>query len=201
MKFEPRAKLGYLVAYDASNIWDIWLPTQKKVVRARDIVFQEESRYNPLQPLLTDFSKTTLPRMAVEVVPSFAVQDAWNELPTVDPGAVLTSYERVEAEGVPQGTNGRLINVENKVDGRGEQRFSTREQPLNPPFLPSPEATPTPAQNILTQRTTPGTFPDDGPDIYTSPTGPQVSVQVPIQARVNTSPTPAPPALDPPSPS
>jgi transposase InsO family protein len=26
MKFEPRAKLGYLVAYNASNIWDIWLP-------------------------------------------------------------------------------------------------------------------------------------------------------------------------------
>jgi transposase InsO family protein len=39
MKFEPRAKLGYLVAYNASNIWDIWLPAQKKVVRARDVVF------------------------------------------------------------------------------------------------------------------------------------------------------------------
>jgi hypothetical protein len=65
--------------------------------------------------------------MAVEVVPSFTVQDAWNELPIVNPGAVLTSYERVEAEGVPQGTNRRLINVENKVNGRGEQRFSTRE--------------------------------------------------------------------------
>jgi hypothetical protein len=74
--------------------------------------------------------------MAVEVVPSFAVQDAWNELPTVDPSAVLTSYERVKAEGVPQGTNGRLINIKNKVNGRGEQCFSTREQPLTPP-LPS----------------------------------------------------------------
>jgi hypothetical protein len=43
MKFKPRAKLGYLVAYNASNIWDIWLPAQKKVVQARDVVFQEES--------------------------------------------------------------------------------------------------------------------------------------------------------------
>jgi hypothetical protein len=38
--------------------------------------------------------------MAVEVVLLFAVQDAWNELPTADPGAILTTYKRVEAEGV-----------------------------------------------------------------------------------------------------
>jgi hypothetical protein len=58
--------------------------------------------------------------MVVEVVPSFAVQDAWNKLPTVDPGAVLTSYENVEAEGVSQGTSRRLINLENKVNKSGE---------------------------------------------------------------------------------
>jgi hypothetical protein len=94
--------------------------------------------------------------MAVEVVPLFAIQDAWNELPIVDPGAVLTSYEGVEVKGVPDNTSsgshdvgGRSIDVENKVNGSGEQHLSTREQPLTPPFLPSPEATPTPAQNTL----------------------------------------------------
>jgi hypothetical protein len=65
--------------------------------------------------------------MAVEVVPLFAVQDAWNELPTADPGAILTSYEKVEAEGVPETTSRRLIDVGNTDNGRGEQRFSTRE--------------------------------------------------------------------------
>jgi hypothetical protein len=133
--------------------------------------------------------------MAMEVVPLFAVQDAWNELPTVNPGAVLTSYEGVEVKGVLENTStgshdvgGRSINVENKVNG-------SREQPLTPPFLPSPEAMPTPAQNTLARRTTPGAFPDDDSTINTSPTGPQVSVQVPIQARVNTLPSPTVPAL------
>jgi hypothetical protein len=146
-----------------------------------------------------------LPCMAVEVVPSFAVQDAWNKLPTVDPGAVLTPYEGVEVEGVPENTSsgshdvgGRSIDVENKVNGSGEQHFSTQEQPLTPPCLPSPEATPTPAQNTWARRTTPGAFPDDDSTINTSPTGPQV----PIQARVNTLPSPTVPALpDPSSPS
>jgi hypothetical protein len=133
--------------------------------------------------------------MAMEVVPLFAVQDAWNKLPTVDPGAVLTPYEGVEVKGVPENTStgshnvgGRSIDVEIKVNGSGEQ-------PLTPPFLPSPEATPTPPQNNLARWTTPGAFPDDDSTINTSPTGPQVSVQVPIQARA------ASPAPDPSSPS
>jgi hypothetical protein len=62
--------------------------------------------------------------MAVEVVLLFAIQDAWNKLPIVDPGAILTSYKRVKAKGVPQGTNRRLINIKNKVNRRREQHFS-----------------------------------------------------------------------------
>jgi hypothetical protein len=62
--------------------------------------------------------------MAVEVVPSFAVQDAWNKLPTVDPGAVLTSYEGVEVKGVPESTSRGLCNVENKDIGSGEQSLT-----------------------------------------------------------------------------
>jgi hypothetical protein len=137
--------------------------------------------------------------MAVEVVPLFTVQDAWNKLLTVDPGAVLTPYEGVEVKGVPENTStgshdvgGRLINIKNKVNGSGEQ-------PLTPPFLPSLEATPTPAQNTLARRTMPGAFPDNDSTINMSPTGPQVSVQVPIQARVNTPPLPTVPALPDPS--
>jgi hypothetical protein len=74
--------------------------------------------------------------MAMEVILLFAVQDAWNELLIVNPGAVLTSYEGVEVKGVPENTltgshdvSGRSIDVKNKVNG-------SREQPLTPP-LPS----------------------------------------------------------------
>jgi hypothetical protein len=71
--------------------------------------------------------------MAMEVIPLFAVQDAWNKLPIVNPGAVLTLYKGVEVKGVPENTStgshdvgGRSINVKNKVNRSGEQ-------PLTPP--------------------------------------------------------------------
>jgi hypothetical protein len=80
--------------------------------------------------------------MAIEVVPLFTIQDAWNKLPTVDPGAVLAQYEGAEVKGVPESTSRGLCNVKNKDIKSGEQS-------LTPPFLPSLEATPTPAQNTL----------------------------------------------------
>jgi hypothetical protein len=137
-----------------------------------------------------------MPRQSVEVLPLFAVQDAWNKLPTADPGAVLTPYEGGEAQGVvPEDGLGCLNDVENKAGGSGEQYSSAREGLLTPPLLPTLEATPTPAQNILARQITPGAFPDDDSTTDALPISPQVSVQVLIQARA------ALPALDPSSPS
>jgi hypothetical protein len=70
-----------------------------------------------------------------------------------------------------------------------------REGLLTPPLLPTLEATPTPAQNIFARQITPGAFLDNSPTTDALPTGPQVSIQVPIQARA------ALPAPDPLSPS
>jgi hypothetical protein len=96
---------------------------------------------------------------------------------------------------VPEDGLGCLNDVENKAGGSREQHSSAREGPLTPPLLPTPEATPTPAQNILARQITPGAFPDDDSTTDALPTSPQVSVQVPIQART------ALPAPDPSSPS
>jgi hypothetical protein len=97
-------------------------------------MFQEDSWYNPLQPLPTNFSKDMMPRQSMEVLPLFAVQDAWNKLPTADPGAVLTLYEGGEAQGVvPEDGLGCLNDVENKAGGSGEQHSFAREGPLTPP--------------------------------------------------------------------
>ena len=49
-KMEPRAIIGYLVGFIASNIWRIWLPEQKQVVSARDVKFDETKQYNPNDP-------------------------------------------------------------------------------------------------------------------------------------------------------
>jgi hypothetical protein len=46
MKLNPRAWLGYLVGYSSANIFRIWVPILKKVIRTRDVIFQEDERYD-----------------------------------------------------------------------------------------------------------------------------------------------------------
>ncbi|KID77653.1 polyprotein [Metarhizium guizhouense ARSEF 977] len=42
-KLEPRAHIGYLVGYQSSNIYKIWVPHKNKVILTRDVVFNESS--------------------------------------------------------------------------------------------------------------------------------------------------------------
>ena len=46
-KMQPRAFIGYLVGYDSTNIFRIWVPHRGKVVRVRDVHFDETKRYEP----------------------------------------------------------------------------------------------------------------------------------------------------------
>ena len=44
-KLVPRAHVGYLVGYDGTNIYNIWIPSQRKVIRTRDVFFHENEFY------------------------------------------------------------------------------------------------------------------------------------------------------------
>jgi len=46
-KLGPRATIGYLVGYDSTNIYRIWIPSLHKVIRTRDVTFDETSFYDP----------------------------------------------------------------------------------------------------------------------------------------------------------
>jgi hypothetical protein len=46
-KMNPRAEVGFMVGYIASNIWRIWFPQSGKVKLVRDVVFDEKRRYSP----------------------------------------------------------------------------------------------------------------------------------------------------------
>jgi len=48
-KLNPRAWVGYLVGYDASTIYRIWNPQSGRVIRTRDVTFDEASFYEPDQ--------------------------------------------------------------------------------------------------------------------------------------------------------
>jgi hypothetical protein len=42
-----RTHLGYLVGYEGSNIYRIWVPSKATVIRTRDVEFNEDEFFNP----------------------------------------------------------------------------------------------------------------------------------------------------------
>lgn len=44
-KLESRTFVGYLVGYDSSNIFRVWLPKKNRVIRVRDVIFQKSSLF------------------------------------------------------------------------------------------------------------------------------------------------------------
>jgi len=42
-KLNPRAYIGYLVGYDSTNIFRIWIPSKGKVISTRDVLFDEQT--------------------------------------------------------------------------------------------------------------------------------------------------------------
>jgi hypothetical protein len=46
-KMDPRAFIGYLIGYESTNSFRIWVPQRRKVIITRDVIFDEDSKYNP----------------------------------------------------------------------------------------------------------------------------------------------------------
>ena len=50
-KLSAKALVGYLVGYDSTNIWRIWIPSSGKIISTRDVTFDENRRYTPGEEL------------------------------------------------------------------------------------------------------------------------------------------------------
>ena len=46
-KLKARAYIGYLVGYESTNIFRIWIPLLEKVICTRDVTFNENVFYDP----------------------------------------------------------------------------------------------------------------------------------------------------------
>ena len=46
-KLDPKAFIGYLVGYDSTNIYQVWIPSKHKVISTRNVTFDESEKYNP----------------------------------------------------------------------------------------------------------------------------------------------------------
>jgi len=125
-KLQARAKIGYLVGHDSTNIFRIWYPKKNEVIRTRDVVFNENVFWDPNKPDLTD--------ILVSVAP--------------ETGEVVESPQ-------PDGTSSRITEIsevdeeEQAPEAPPDQQRSTNDQqtsqkPSNPQ-LPTPETTPKPS--------------------------------------------------------
>ena len=63
-KLAPYTLIGYLVGYDSTNIYYIWILSLRKVIQTRDITFNKNLFYNPkgqnINYLLRDTLKDTI---------------------------------------------------------------------------------------------------------------------------------------------
>jgi len=48
-KLDPRAHISYLIGYNSTNIYRIWIPYKGIVISTRDVIFNEKTFFNGKQ--------------------------------------------------------------------------------------------------------------------------------------------------------
>lgn len=64
-RLEPRAYIGYLIGYDGTNIYRVWIPSRHRIIRVRDVTFKEDELYDHLDPDMGALEET---RSLVELI-------------------------------------------------------------------------------------------------------------------------------------
>ncbi|THC87359.1 hypothetical protein EYZ11_013195 [Aspergillus tanneri] len=139
-KMAPRALVGYLVGYKASNIWKIWQPRQRKVIESRDVTFDESCMYNPCEPFLEDLIQEAAPEPPTEVlrIPKIA-----KATPTVEIDDSPEGVTVVKEKNYTNSTNQAEPQKQAYQEAYPEQ--PVKETLFQPP--PTPETTPPPADH------------------------------------------------------
>ncbi len=66
-KLAPRAHVGYLMGYDSSNIFRVWVPSERRVISSRDVIFDEDTSYDPKEKDLASQLRTDTTQI-IEVI-------------------------------------------------------------------------------------------------------------------------------------
>src|SRR2546423_2508393 len=130
-KLEPRAHIGYLVGYDSTNIFRIWIPSEERVVSTRDVTFQETVFYHPKEPDLANQLRIRADQI-LDVIDDVHLPSSSNT------GDIDTDSDEEEI--------GDTIVVRPRTSTPPEESEQLIEetQPAKPPTLPTPEDTPEP---------------------------------------------------------
>ena len=75
-KMSPKAQIGYLYNYNSTNIFRIWLPIQDKIIRIRDVKFNDNKLYHP-----SDLELSALRDIKIKkIIKSLEIPDIINKL-------------------------------------------------------------------------------------------------------------------------
>ena len=126
-KLQERAHIGFLLGYDGTNIYNIWIPSQRKVIRTRDVIFDESAYYNP--------SEIDLAQILTE-----SMTETTYELPTLLSQRIVEIDSESEEEEEEQITEeGKNITDPNRSEQSKQTEPNIPIEPYTNTHLPSPE--------------------------------------------------------------
>src|SRR5436190_3976269 len=135
-KLAPRAHIGYLVGYDSMNIYRIWMPSKKKIIRTRDVTFNKKLFYNPKEPDLAQILQLDVEQI-VEVVDISST-----DLNLLAENLDLDSDLDEDSDSENEITNADFADTPDTV---GRSTIPTPDSSNSyTPMLPTPEETPEP---------------------------------------------------------
>lgn len=128
--------MGYLVGYDWTNIFRIWIPSEERVVSTRDVTFQETVFYDPKEPDLA----SQLRIRADQILD--VIED------THPPSSSNTND--IDTDSNEEEIGDTIVIRPRTTEPREESEQPTEDtQPAKPPTLPTPEDTPKPVRRAL----------------------------------------------------
>ncbi|KAJ5143087.1 uncharacterized protein N7515_001874 [Penicillium bovifimosum] len=198
-KLAPRAEIGYLVGYEASNIWRIWIPAKKRIIRARDVEFDEtkfykgEEEHSPIKlyddssKLISTLDDYTSSRIIDDIdIPDITEEPSTEHLPdtSLDPSQT--------GQGGGMGLIDQPVPIPEEIhtaEDLVDQPVPVQPVPVQP--VPVPEET-QPAQDLVL-----GDIPPSPPLEPECVSGPQSDVDdlfptSPVLGKRSRSPSPSP---------
>ncbi|KAF9733719.1 polyprotein [Paraphaeosphaeria minitans] len=150
-RLDPKAWIGYLIGYQSTNIYRIWIPSMAKVISTRDVVFDEETVFNgKTEDLMDNLMHNTLEEIATWVrtveLPGTQSQQPETETFYEDdttqeetPGGQQPRYYRgrkvVEAYPTPPQTPPPVaLLVQEEVSNDGKMRFFNQPTSMTVPW-------------------------------------------------------------------
>lgn len=130
-KLLPKAEIGYLVGYDSTNIYRIWIPSRDVVVSSRDVTFNETVMYDPQRRRIG----VELPIPVLEPLPATDLQDEsdtgsdmsiWSAI-EVAPRNLPEMTEAIDTTQEPEGVEDEITQREG--DSQNRSLMTPRETP------------------------------------------------------------------------